>query len=91
MKRSEMLELIASNLFTIEPIDSSLVFESWDSLDPDVRQIYIDNANLILSLIEKAGMQPPNVTLTQLFPNVNIEIAEMHSKHFYAVWEPEDE
>ena len=45
-------------------------------------------AEEILKMQENKGMQPPNITLKELFPG---SILEEDNKHYYACWEPEDE
>ena len=38
----------------------------------------------ILTQLEKAGMQPPNIKLTDLYPVLD------KTEHLYALWEPEE-
>ena len=44
-------------------------------------------AEIALRIVEDAGMQPPNITLKEMFPNSTLLTAE---KHYYAVWEEEE-
>jgi hypothetical protein len=51
--------------------------------------IYEERAKRLLEFIEKdLGMQPPNITLDELFPKSGLYADK---KDFYACWEPEDE
>lgn len=45
-------------------------------------------ADRLLTAIEKAGMQAPNIKYRELFPNSLLENTE---EHWFALWEPEDE
>ena len=81
MKRSEMFsllrkEILNSNIYALMETHSI----NHDHLvDKDVKSI--------LDALEKAGMQPPNVTLDQLVPG----FLSSPSDDYYACWEPEDE
>ena len=78
MKRSDMIELMACNLYLLKPCAFS--DESWENLDKDEKEFYYDNARLILSLQEGAGMLPPRITSTD-------DIRLLGNNW----WEPEDD
>lgn len=50
------------------------------------KQERLNFADEILEQLEIMGMQPPNVTLDELFPGFLTEIGD---KHYYACWEDE--
>lgn len=59
-------------------------------VSPDKKDVIVSNfSSGLLTILEKFGMQPPNVTLDQLIPG-DLKTAPEAEKHFYACWEPED-
>jgi hypothetical protein len=44
-------------------------------------------AEIAMRIVEDAGMQPPNITLKEMFPDSPLLTAE---NHYYGVWEEED-
>jgi hypothetical protein len=73
MKRSDMVRKMAA-------AHSSLDFQG-KSYD------YDELARHMLSVIEEAGMQPPNTTLDKLVPGF---LKDNSENIYYACWEPED-
>ena len=80
MKRSEMLKLIANQL--------NFLNGTFDGLKDVFTEAELAKADVILTTIEEAGMQAPNIKYKQLFPNSLLENTE---DHWFALWEPEDE
>lgn len=74
MKRSEMLKKITDHISE----ECGLDF-------PGMKPEYV--AEEILDLIEKNGMQPPNICSSQVFPLSGIIDCAQHQ---YALWEPEE-
>ena len=75
MKRSEMIRKMA--------IAHSALDWSGKSYD------YDELATYLLSIIEEAGMQPPNISLNELISGP-LKV-DYEYKHYYACWEPEDD
>ena len=44
----------------------------------------------LLSYLEDLGMQPPNITLDELIPGLNVKHVSEET-HYYSCWEPEHE
>jgi hypothetical protein len=44
-------------------------------------------AEIAMRIVEDAGMQPPNITLKEMFPNSGLLV---ESTDYYAVWEDEE-
>lgn len=82
MKRSDMLKLIANQLDFLNGRFHGLRLRFTDE--------ELKKADVILTTLEQAGMQPPNITLEQLIPGA-LKVAPEAEKHFYACWEPESE
>lgn len=83
MKRSEIIEMIAHNIYL-----SEFDFNNgdWYLLESDVKQQYIDTADILLSLLEQAGMEPPKRS--------RYVEADEYGEGFWLPcnsWEPEDE
>ena len=76
MKRSEAVELIAQEL---KVIDSGSTYPI---------SHYRNDAGIILTKLEGAGLQPPNITIKELIPGL-LTPAPGTEVHFYACWEPE--
>lgn len=63
------------------------LYEATDKfISSDSKQNLID---FLLDECEKLGMQPPNITLNELFPNSGLK--HTGPVNHYACWEPEDE
>lgn len=75
MKRSEMVNLIYETIYQHNKIPNMTMAEM---------------ANLILVAQERAGMQPPNIKLSQMFPKSECQVVE-DNNYWYGCWEPENE
>lgn len=82
MKRSDALKLIANQLDFLNGRFKG--FRSNFS-EPELR-----NADVILTTLEQAGMQPPNITIDELIPGSGLKTDPSQSQHYYACWEPEE-
>lgn len=72
MKRSEMVKKICELLETQAGQGTAYMFKS----------------EQIMQLLEKNGMQPPNIRYNELWPESTLKNTD---DHWYALWEEEDE
>lgn len=79
MKRTDALKLIANQL--------NFLNGKFEGFETELSEEDLNRANVILSTLEIAGMQPPNVKLSQLVPG---ELNSDEAGHYYACWEPEE-
>lgn len=82
MKRSEALILIANQLDFLK--------SRFEGFRTNFTAQELSEADVILTTLEEAGMQPPNVTLDQLIPKSGLKIDPEYD-HYYACWEPEND
>ena len=82
MKRTEMLKLIANQLYFLNG--------RFHGLRVNFTQEELNKADVILTTMEQAGMQPPNVTLEQLHPGSGLAVHTGQRQDYYACWEPEE-
>jgi len=82
MKRSEMLKLVANQL--------NFLNGTFDGLKDIFTEAELAKADVILTTMEEAGMQPPNIKLSQMFPKSECQVVE-DNNYWYGCWEPEDE
>ncbi len=78
MKRSDALKLIANQLDFLKG--------RFHGLRTTFSEAELKAADVILTTLEDAGMQPPNITLDELIPGSGLKT---DTKHYYACWEPE--
>jgi hypothetical protein len=83
MKRSEALALIANQL--------DFLNNKFEGVRFDFTKEELAHADVILTTLEAAGMQPPNITLRELIPRSLCQVILDVDKHRYACWEPENE
>lgn len=81
MKRSYALKLIANQL--------DFLTGCFQGFRTDFTESELKRADVILTTLELAGMQPPNITLDQLVPGA-VKTTPGAEKHYYACWEPEE-
>jgi len=81
MKRSKALKIIDDTYGEF--------CADWIKADLNDLEGFVALNERILSALEKAGLQPPNVTLDELLPKSGL--SEVGDKHYYSCWEPEDE
>lgn len=82
MKRSNALKLIANQL--------SFLNGTFNGVKDVFTPAEIASADVILTTMEEAGMQPPNIKLNQMFPKSECQVVE-DNDYWYGCWEPEDE
>jgi hypothetical protein len=82
MKRSEALKLIANQLDFLKG--------RFHGLRTNFSESELKEADVILTTLEDAGMQPPLITLEQLIPTADLKPTG-EPPHYYACWEPEAE
>jgi hypothetical protein len=76
MKRSEM----------VDKIYNYMLYETGDVHDTTHAHNCKIDAEAIMKLLEKAGMQPPNTTLDKMIPGSGLK---EDNPHYYACWDPE--
>jgi hypothetical protein len=83
MKRSDALKLIANQLNFLDG--------NFKGFELDLTEEQLNKANVILTTLEAAGMQPPNCTIQDLFPLTEVVrvVGKDETVHYYACWEPE--
>ncbi len=83
MKRSYALHLIANQL--------DFLAGTFEGVRTDHTKEELAKADVILTTLESAGMQAPNIYIEQVFPNSGLKTTEGYKRHFYALWESEGE
>lgn len=84
MKRSNMVDMIAGNLYSWYGMD--IKDPKWEDLDSFVKEHYEEQASLLLALIENNGMLPPSVNRVT-FRDIE---GWPYSQKIYE-WEPEED
>lgn len=80
MKRSQALKLIANQL--------DFLNNKFEGMRYNFTVDELSKADVILTTLEHAGIQPPPISTMELFPKTDLIPVE---DYLYSCWEPEDE
>lgn len=86
-----MIELIAENLFHTTYVGWQYIESGWSDVLDDIKEDCRLNAEMLLTLIEKAGMLPPlSLSKAQIYPKGHKFHNPDYSGTLEHIWEPED-